>query len=127
PTLRELSTLDPVLRQLRLDQQSVRSVPVPGAAASEFSGALETLRPALLFHVPAPEDGHPPGVFQEPQLLGASEGRAELAPRVITSAKPKTDSEPSIPRGERCLREAGEHARQRLLALESLARQCDEL
>jgi hypothetical protein len=27
----------------------------------------------------------------------------------------------------RCLREAGDHARQRLLALEALAKQCDEL
>jgi hypothetical protein len=39
-------------------------------------------------------------------LMEAGDGDAELA---------------------RCLREAGEHARQRMLALEALARQCDEL
>ena len=38
--------------------------------------------------------------------------------------KPKTEQ---LANSARCLREASDHARQRLLALENLARQCDEL
>ncbi len=43
------------------------------------------------------------------------------------SSGPPREKASSHPELARCLREAGEHARQRVLALETLARQCDEL
>ena len=103
PDLAEtLAALDhaPTLRELStLDQSlSFRSAPVPGAAASESFAVAEKSELPLLSHVAAPEDGRTPGE------AGAIQTKLS-----------------------RCLREASDHARQRLLALETLAKQCDEL
>jgi cyclic beta-1,2-glucan synthetase len=117
PTLREVSTWD----------QSLSPLIEEGVGLAPWNNERHTPSKLLPFY---------------------STGQAELSPRGITSAKPRTDSprvitgaearadseppitrgeERSIPRGERCLREASDRARQRLLALETLAKQSDEL
>lgn len=76
-------------------------------AAPDHAPTLRQL--AMLDQSPvqsAPEAGRTSGVLQEPQALGENVDGAELA---------------------RCLREGRARARQRLLALETLAKQCDEL
>src|ERR1035437_5853315 len=105
PTLREVSTWD----------QSLSPLIEEGVGLAPWNNERHTPSKLLPFY---------------------STGQAELSPRGITSAKPRTDSphvitgaearadseppitrgeERSIPRGERCLREASDRARQRLL------------
>jgi cellobiose phosphorylase len=65
-------------------------------------------------------------VAQLEQLFGPLI-EAALQDLTTRPAPSQAEAQKNLPELARCLHEAGDHARQRLLALDTLARQCDEL
>jgi cellobiose phosphorylase len=118
--------------------------PSPGAASPEGATTLKFSKASGHFHVAAPGDGRTPPLscippspqYQSLPVTAAARLEAQLAQldqartlREVSRFGQAPDSELGGEFTElaRCLREAGDHAGQRLLALEALAKQSEEL
>jgi cellobiose phosphorylase len=115
--LKELQFLAP---WLRLPTSICGSGPEKAPTSKAEGGERKAeIRRSLLTSAAAKPDNQFPPLDQELTLREVS--------RLDQSHGPLMEAGESGAELARCLHEAGEHARQRMLALEALARQCDEL